>query len=70
MLTVAGGKAHSSRVAASVILALGLPELVARSLEDYQDIAVRLAQHPRIYGRQFTCFTSTKVQILTLNGYS
>ena len=49
VLTLPGAKAHSSRVASSVILALGLPELVARTLQDYENIAVQLARRHRFY---------------------
>ncbi len=47
VVTLAGAKAHASRVAASVVLALHLPELVARTPQDYQDLAVLLAARPR-----------------------
>jgi len=33
-------------VAASLLYAVGLPELIARSLEEYEELAVRLATHP------------------------
>ena len=49
VLTLPGSKAHSSRVAASVILALGLPELVARTIGEYENIAVRLALDASMY---------------------
>ncbi len=49
VLTLPGAKAHSSRVAASVILALGLPELVARTIGEYENIAVRLALDASMY---------------------
>jgi len=32
----------ASRVAASQLAALGVPELIARTRQEYQDIAVRL----------------------------
>ena len=36
----------ASRVAASQLTAIGLPELVAADLAAYEDIALRLARHP------------------------
>lgn len=47
VLTLPGGKPHSSRVASSVVLGLGLPELVARTMDDYEDIAGRLVSSRR-----------------------
>mmetsp|Transcript_39068 Transcript_39068/g.76363 ORF Transcript_39068/g.76363 Transcript_39068/m.76363 type:complete len:137 (-) Transcript_39068:101-511(-) len=49
VLTLPGGKPHSSRVAASVILSLELPELVARTHADYQNIAVRLINSKKAF---------------------
>jgi predicted O-linked N-acetylglucosamine transferase (SPINDLY family) len=40
------GKSFASRVAASLLNAIRLPELVARSIEDYEAIAMRLAENP------------------------
>ena len=40
------GETFTSRVAASVLSAAGLPELVARSLADYEALALRLARDP------------------------
>lgn len=40
------GSAFASRVAASLLRAVGLPELVTHSLPDYEALAVRLATHP------------------------
>ena len=37
------GETFASRVSASVLAAAGLPELIARSLEDYRRLALRLA---------------------------
>jgi predicted O-linked N-acetylglucosamine transferase (SPINDLY family) len=45
VLTCLGG-ALPGRVAASVLAAAGLPELVTRSLEDYQALAISLAREP------------------------
>ena len=41
-----GGDAFASRVAASLLNAIDLPELVAQSAEDYQALAIRLATRP------------------------
>ena len=40
------GNAFAGRVAASLLHAVGLPELVTESLEDYEDAAIRLAGDP------------------------
>jgi predicted O-linked N-acetylglucosamine transferase (SPINDLY family) len=40
------GKAFSGRVAASLLHAVGLPELVTRTLEDYENLALQLARDP------------------------
>lgn len=40
------GETFPSRVAASLLRALGLPELIAPTLDDYESIAVHLARHP------------------------
>jgi predicted O-linked N-acetylglucosamine transferase (SPINDLY family) len=37
------GKTFAARVSASLVTAIGLPELIVRSLEEYRDLAVRLA---------------------------
>jgi len=39
------GNHYASRVASSVLTAVGLPELVTYQLEDYEKLAVRLAKH-------------------------
>jgi protein O-GlcNAc transferase len=44
VLTMAG-ETFASRVAASLLLSLDLPELITRSLADYQDAALRLARN-------------------------
>ena len=41
------GRAFPARVAASVLFAIGLPELVAASLEDYEALALALAHDPQ-----------------------
>jgi predicted O-linked N-acetylglucosamine transferase (SPINDLY family) len=43
VLTVPGG-CFAGRVAASLLSALGVPELIARSLEDYEALALKLAR--------------------------
>ena len=45
VLTYAG-ESFASRVAASLISAVGLPELITRSLSEYEDLAVGLATDP------------------------
>ena len=45
VLTCAG-KAFSSRVCGSLLHAVGLPELITNSLEDYEALAIRLATDP------------------------
>jgi predicted O-linked N-acetylglucosamine transferase (SPINDLY family) len=42
------GQAFAGRVAASMLRAADLPELVARSLEEYEAMAHRLASDPRL----------------------
>ena len=39
------GETFASRVAASLLSTLGLPELITRSLAEYQDAALRLARN-------------------------
>ncbi|OGM14298.1 hypothetical protein A3A76_00140 [Candidatus Woesebacteria bacterium RIFCSPLOWO2_01_FULL_39_23] len=40
------GKHFASRVAASILTAVGLPELITYSLEEYKDLAIELATNP------------------------
>ena len=40
------GEAAASRVAASLLTALGLPELITNNFEAYQALAIQLAKHP------------------------
>jgi predicted O-linked N-acetylglucosamine transferase (SPINDLY family)/ADP-heptose:LPS heptosyltransferase len=40
------GEAAASRVAASLLSAIGLPELITNNLTDYQALAIQLANHP------------------------
>ena len=40
------GETFASRVASSLLCAIKLPELIATSLRDYEDIAIRLARDP------------------------
>lgn len=44
------GQTLPSRVAASLLAAIGLPELVTSSLADYEELAVRLATNPAELG--------------------
>jgi protein O-GlcNAc transferase len=41
------GEAFPSRVAASLLMALGMPELVTATLEEYEELAVALALDPK-----------------------
>ncbi len=45
------GKAFAARVAASLLHAVGLPELVTRSLEEYEALAFKLAREPSLLCR-------------------
>jgi predicted O-linked N-acetylglucosamine transferase (SPINDLY family) len=42
------GTAFAGRVAASLLHAIGLPELVTHSIEDYEALALRLARDPSL----------------------
>jgi predicted O-linked N-acetylglucosamine transferase (SPINDLY family) len=44
------GSTFASRVAASLLHAIGLPELVTTSLADYEALALRLARQPELLG--------------------
>jgi protein O-GlcNAc transferase len=44
------GEAFAGRVAASLLKAVGLPELITTSLEDYEALALRLARDPALLG--------------------
>jgi len=46
-LVTCTGQSYASRVAGSLLHAVGLPELVTHALGDYETLALRLAQHPR-----------------------
>lgn len=41
------GQTFAGRVGASLLTAIGLPELIAESVQDYESIAVRLGQNPK-----------------------
>jgi len=41
------GKSFAGRVAASLLSAIGLPELIATTLEEYENLAIELAINPR-----------------------
>jgi len=45
-LVTALGRSFDGRVAGSLLLAVGLPELVAETLEDYESLALALARDP------------------------
>jgi predicted O-linked N-acetylglucosamine transferase (SPINDLY family) len=47
-LVTCTGRTFASRVAASLLHAAGLPELVTRSLADYESLAMRLAADPAL----------------------
>ncbi|MGE5537264.1 MAG: tetratricopeptide repeat protein [Gemmatimonas sp.] len=44
------GRTFAARVCGSLLSAAGVPELVARSLADYEDLALRLARDPSALG--------------------
>jgi predicted O-linked N-acetylglucosamine transferase (SPINDLY family) len=41
------GESFAARVAASLLTAIGLPELITTTLEQYENLAVQLATHPQ-----------------------
>jgi predicted O-linked N-acetylglucosamine transferase (SPINDLY family) len=45
-LITCSGRAFASRMAGSLLRAIGLPQLVTTSLGDYENLAVHLASHP------------------------
>jgi len=45
------GSTFAGRVAASLLAAVGMPELVTRSLDEYEALALRLARDPEHLGR-------------------
>ena len=47
----------ASRIAASLILSLGLPELVVRTLQDYEELAVLLATRADLLARVSQLFS-------------
>jgi predicted O-linked N-acetylglucosamine transferase (SPINDLY family) len=47
-LVTCTGRSFASRVAASLLHAAGLPELVTHSLADYESLAMRLAADPAL----------------------
>jgi predicted O-linked N-acetylglucosamine transferase (SPINDLY family) len=54
------GNAFAGRVAASLLHAAGLPELVTESLEDYEDAAIRLAGDPATLKRYRSRLAETR----------
>jgi protein O-GlcNAc transferase len=49
-LVTCRGETFAGRVAASVLTAAGLPELITTSLEDYEALALKLAHDPALLG--------------------
>jgi predicted O-linked N-acetylglucosamine transferase (SPINDLY family) len=47
-LLTCAGSAFAARMAASLLQAIGLPELVASTFEEYEEVAVRLATQPAL----------------------
>ena len=47
-LVTCKGEAFAGRVAASLLAAIGLPELVTDTLEDYENLALKLARDPAL----------------------
>jgi protein O-GlcNAc transferase len=45
------GDTFAGRVAASLLTAAGLPELITRSIGDYEELAFKLAQSPGLLRR-------------------
>lgn len=45
-LVTTPGDTFASRVAASLVAAAGVPELIAQTMDDYVELAVRLGTHP------------------------
>jgi protein O-GlcNAc transferase len=44
------GSTFAGRVAASLLDAIGLPEMICRSMDDYEALALRLARDPSLLG--------------------
>ncbi len=44
------GESFAGRVGASLLAAIGLPELVTSNLEEYESLALRLARDPSLLG--------------------
>jgi FkbM family methyltransferase len=55
------GEAFAGRVAASLIYAIGLPELVTQTLEDYESLALRLAREPALLASFRTRLNANRV---------
>jgi predicted O-linked N-acetylglucosamine transferase (SPINDLY family) len=54
------GATFASRVAGSLLHAVGLPELIAGSLEDYEKLALRLAKNPDLLGAMKSKFAKNR----------
>jgi predicted O-linked N-acetylglucosamine transferase (SPINDLY family) len=52
------GKAFASRMAASLLHAVGAPQGITTSLSKYVEIAIRLANHPAAYAQYKALFTT------------
>ena len=55
------GETFTSRVAGSVLAAAGLPELVTRTLDDYEALALKLARAPAELARLKAHLESTRL---------
>ena len=45
-LVTLAGKSFAGRMAASLLRAVGLPELITETLQDYESLAIELANNP------------------------
>lgn len=66
------GNAFAGRVAASLLRAVGLPELVTYSLQEYEDLAVRLATCPAMLAdiRQRLVYNRLRTPLFDIASYS
>lgn len=61
------GNTFASRVAASLLTAAGLPELITHSLEEYEHLAVHLATHPQELQRLKARLTTHPLELPLFN---
>jgi predicted O-linked N-acetylglucosamine transferase (SPINDLY family) len=54
------GSTFAGRVAASLLTAAGIPELITQSLEDYEMLALRLAREPALLASIKSKLASTR----------